>query len=86
MALKQVEMAYGKGAVMQLGSQEAAKVRPSRLCRTEWRSLFRLDIYSTGACVCACIRFWVCVCSCVLLLCLTAGCDHCTKIPCQRQS
>lgn len=26
MALKQVEMAYGKGAVMQLGSKEVAKV------------------------------------------------------------
>lgn len=26
MALKQVEMAYGKGAVMQLGSAEIAKV------------------------------------------------------------
>lgn len=26
MALKQVEMAYGKGAVMQLGSAEVAKV------------------------------------------------------------
>ena len=27
MALKQVEMAYGKGAIMQLGSREVAKVR-----------------------------------------------------------
>lgn len=29
MALKQVEMAYGKGAVMQLGSREVAKVMDS---------------------------------------------------------
>lgn len=55
MALKQVEMAYGKGAVMQLGSKEVAKVLHVYATTP---SNFRTRPLDTWLCV-ACTCFYV---------------------------